>query len=220
MGWLEKQYCEKKHAIRKEDIWVVCESCGTYVYKKEWIANLHVCPRCNFHGKLTPNERIDLVFDAGSFEEFNEGITPCDPIGFVDQRESYSDKVESLRLKMGQNESVITGTGRINGVKVVAAIMDFRFLGGSLGSGTGEKIFRATNLAYDEFLPYIIFSASSGARMQEGTLSLMQMAKTSAGLARLSDARLPFISVLTDPTTGGGAAGFAVLGDVIISEPG
>ncbi len=220
MGWLDQAYFEGDKKIVKEDIWEICESCGAYVFKQEWVANLHVCPRCNFHGKLTPQERTDLVFDAGSFEEFNESIAPCDPLGFVDKRESYHDKVEGLKKKLGQNEAVITGTGRINGMRVVAAIMDFRFLGGSLGSGTGEKILLAANLAYDECIPYIIFSASSGARMQEGMLSLMQMAKTSAGLARLVERKIPYISVITHPTTGGVSASFATLGNINIAEPG
>jgi acetyl-CoA carboxylase carboxyl transferase subunit beta len=160
------------------------------------------------------------VLDTGTFKELNESITPCDPLGFSYKKESYYEKVSITRKITKQNESVITGTGDIHGITVVVAIMDFRFLGGSLGSGTGEKILLAANHAYDNRLPYIIFSASSGARMQEGMLSLMQMAKTCAGLARLAERKIPYISVLTHPTTGGVSASFAMIGNINISEPG
>src|SRR5208337_2216329 len=153
MAWLVHSTVEKKQRILKEDIWVSCESCGAYVFKTEWKDNINVCPHCNFHDKLTPNERIDLVFDAGTFTELNESIAPCDPLGFSDEKESYFDKANAARKKMNQNESVITGTGKIHGTEVVTAIMDFRFLGGSLGSGTGEKILLAANHAYDNSLP-------------------------------------------------------------------
>lgn len=220
MAWLVHSNNEKKQRIIKEDIWISCESCGAYVFKTEWKDTICVCPHCNFHGKLTPSERIDLIFDAGTFKELNENISPCDPLGFSDEKESYYDKANTVMKKMKQNESVITGTGDIHGINVVTAIMDFRFLGGSLGSATGEKILLAANHAYDNYLPYIIFSASSGARMQEGMLSLMQMAKTCAGLARLNDRKIPYISVLTHPTTGGVSASFAMVGNINIAEPG
>ncbi len=220
MAWLVHSTPEKKQKMIKEDIWVSCESCGAYVFKTEWKDNINVCPHCNFHGKLTPKERIDLVFDAGTFIELNESIAPCDPLGFSDEKESYFDKANAARKKMKQNESVVTGTGKIHGTEVVTAIMDFRFLGGSLGSGTGEKILLAANHAYENNLPYIIFSASSGARMQEGMLSLMQMAKTCVGLARLGERKIPYISILTHPTTGGVSASFAMVGNINIAEPG
>lgn len=219
MAWLEYSGSEKKPQVKKEELWVVCESCGSHVFKLEWKKNLNVCSVCNFHGKLTPKERIDLVFDAGSFAEINENIKPCDPLNFVDGKDKYSERAESTRSKMKQNESVVTGTGEINGLKVVTGIMDFRFFGGSLGSGTGEKILLAANYAYENHMPYIIFAASSGARMQEGMLSLMQMAKTCAGLARLKERNIPYISVLTHPTTGGVSASFAMVGDINITEP-
>jgi acetyl-CoA carboxylase carboxyl transferase subunit beta len=172
------------------------------------------------HGKITAFERIEMVLDAGTFKELNKKIRPGDPLRFVDGKGPYSDKVDKARKQTGLNEAVVTGTGKIDGKPVVVAVMDFRFLGGSLGSGTGEKILLASNYAYDHRLPYIIFSASGGARMHEGILSLMQMAKTCAGIARLNERRLPFISVLTDPTTGGVSASYAMVGDVNISEPG
>lgn len=220
MGWFEFSKTDNKQPVRKEDLWVVCESCGAYIYKKEWKQNLAVCSECNFHGKLTPSERIDLVLDKGTFAELDETITPSDPLNFVDGKEKYSEKAAAVKKKLKQNESVVSCTGSIFGFKVVLAIMDFRFLGGSLGSGTGEKILRAANYAYENEIPYIIFSASSGARMQEGMLSLMQMAKTCAGVARLKEKKLPYISVMTHPTTGGVSASFAMVGDINIAEPG
>lgn len=179
-----------------------------------------MCPKCNWHGKITAYERIGITLDSGTFKELNENIRPADPLNFVDGKGPYSQKVVEATSKTGLNESVVTGTGKINGLAVVIAVMDFRFLGGSLGSATGEKILLAANYAYDHKLPYIVFSASGGARMHEGILSLMQMAKTCAGIARLNDKKIPYISVLTDPTTGGVSASFAMVGDVNIAEPG
>lgn len=220
MSWIEYSVVDNKQPAQKEDMWVVCELCGAYVVKKEWKQNLSVCYKCNFHGKLTPAERIELVLDKGTFVELYENISPADPLNFSDSKDRYVDKVVALKKKLKQNESVVTGTGDISGYKVVLAIMDFRFLGGSLGSATGEKILQAANYAYENEVPYIIFSASSGARMQEGMLSLMQMAKTCAGIARLREKRIPYISVMTHPTTGGVSASFAMVGDINISEPG
>jgi acetyl-CoA carboxylase carboxyl transferase subunit beta len=169
---------------------------------------------------LSAYERIGIILDPGTFKELFETISPADPLNFVDAKESYKEKVESTRQKTGLNEAVVTGTGKINDIPVVVAVMDFRFLGGSLGSGTGEKILLAANHSYDHKIPLIIFSASGGARMHEGILSLMQMAKTCAGIARLNEKKIPYISVLTDPTTGGVSASFASVGDVNIAEPG
>jgi acetyl-CoA carboxylase carboxyl transferase subunit beta len=179
-----------------------------------------VCPQCGYHGKLTAYERIGLTLDSGTFKEIDDTITPADPLAFVDGKGSYADKAAAARAKSGLNESVVTGTGKIEGIAVSLAVMDFRFLGGSLGSGTGEKILRAATYAYDHRVPYIIFSASGGARMHEGILSLMQMAKTCAAIARLKERHIPYISVMTDPTTGGVSASYATIGDVNIAEPG
>jgi acetyl-CoA carboxylase carboxyl transferase subunit beta len=204
----------------KEEIWIRCEHCRAHIFKEDWSNNHKVCPKCNYHGRLTAYERIGLTLDQGTFKEINGEIAPADPLEFVDSRGSYVDRVNETRTKTGLNESIVTGTGKIDGIAVVVGVMDFRFLGGSLGSGTGEKILLAANYAYDHRLPYIVFSASGGARMHEGILSLMQMAKTCAGIARMDERKLAYISVLTDPTTGGVSASFAMVGDVNIAEPG
>ncbi|MHA1567897.1 MAG: acetyl-CoA carboxylase, carboxyltransferase subunit beta [Alphaproteobacteria bacterium] len=219
MGWFRKS---KKHkaATEHEDLWVVCRRCKAHVFKEEWERNLKVCPKCNFHGRITFQERLDLVIDAGTFEEFDADITAADPLGFVDGKGSYADKARATERATGLKEAVITGRGQINGRPVVTAVMDFRFLGGSLAGGTGEKILLASDYALRHRRPYIVFSASGGARMHEGMVSLMQMAKTCAGIARLHQARVPYISVLTDPTFGGVSASFAMVGDLNIAEPG
>jgi len=218
MSWFEKSGGERKNL--KEEIWTRCQKCFSHVFKKDFLGNLSVCPKCNYHGKLTAHERLDIILDKGTFKELFGTISPADPLKFVDSKGSYESKVREVRTKTKLNEAVIIGTGKIEGIPVVIAVMDFRFLGGSLGSGTGEKILRAANHAHDNKLPYIIFTASGGARMHEGTLSLMQMAKTCAGLARLNEQKIPYISVLTDPTTGGVSASFAMVGDVHLAEPG
>ncbi|MDG5816581.1 acetyl-CoA carboxylase, carboxyltransferase subunit beta [Chitinispirillales bacterium ANBcel5] len=205
---------------RRDEIWIRCKSCNAHIFKEDFSNNQNVCPKCNWHGKLTAYERIGITLDSGSFAEINETITPSDPLSFVDAKGSYKEKVELAREKTSLNESIVTGTGKISGIDVVVGVMDFRFLGGSLGSATGEKILLAANYAYDHRLPYIVFSASGGARMHEGILSLMQMAKTCAGVARLDEKRLPYISVLTDPTTGGVSASYAMVGDLNLAEPG
>ncbi|MBU8893507.1 MAG: acetyl-CoA carboxylase, carboxyltransferase subunit beta, partial [Bacteroidales bacterium] len=200
--------------------WVKCKGCHSHIYKSEWEENLNVCPNCNYHGSITSYERINLLFDKNTFEELFNNISPLDSLKFNDLKGSYEDKYKATIKKTGISEAVVTGHGKINGLKAVIAVMDFRFLGGSLGSGTGEKILQAANYAYDNSLPYIVFSASGGARMQEGILSLMQMAKTCAGVARLNKKNIPYISVLINPTTGGVSASYAMVGDLNISEPG
>jgi acetyl-CoA carboxylase carboxyl transferase subunit beta len=204
----------------KDELWIKCESCGAHIFKEDWIKSLSVCPKCNFHGKITAYERINQIIDSGTFKEMFNKISPSDPLDFVYAKGSYKEKIIETKEKTGLNESVVCGTGKIEGILVSIAVMDFRFFGGSLGSGTGEKILLATNYAYDHKIPCIIFSASGGARMHEGILSLMQMAKTCAGIARLKEKRIPYISVLTDPTTGGVVASYAMVGDVNIAEPG
>lgn len=221
MPWFIKTRSERDAKNKlKDDIWVKCDSCKAHIFKQDFINNHNVCPKCGWHGKLTAYERIGITIDSGTFKEINESICPADPLSFVDAKGSYIDKVAASKKKTGLNESVITGTGKINGLPVVIAVMDFRFLGGSLGSGTGEKILLGANYAYDHKIPYILFSASGGARMHEGILSLMQMAKTCAGVARLNEKNVPYISVLTDPTTGGVSASYAMVGDINIAEPG
>jgi len=218
MAWFSNRKATKE--ILSEDIWMKCPKCDKHIFKEDWQNSHKVCPKCNYHGKLTAWERIGITLDQNSFVEINGSITPSDPLNFHDSKGSYKDKAIEAIKKTGLNESVVTGTGKINGIPVVVAVMDFRFLGGSLSSGCGEKILRASNLSYEKNLPLIIFSASGGARMHEGILSLMQMAKTCAGIARLNEKNIPYLSVLTDPTTGGVSASFATVGDVNIAEPG
>jgi acetyl-CoA carboxylase carboxyl transferase subunit beta len=221
MGWFNKGSVKRDtKKLSSDDIWIRCQGCRAHIYKQDYHGNFNVCPKCSWHGKLTAAERIEITIDKGTWKEMDMSVAPADPLRFVDGRGPYTEKVEQSREKTGLNESIVTGTGQINGVPVVMGVMDFRFLGGSLGSGTGEKILRAANYACEHKLPLIVFSASGGARMHEGILSLMQMAKTCAGIARLDEKRLPYISVLTDPTTGGVSASYAMIGDVVLAEPG
>lgn len=202
-----------------EGVWIKCAACLEIIYKPEVERNLNVCPKCNYHFRIPALERIRSIVDEGTFQEFGEDIESVDMLSFTDTKK-YTDRLKDAKKKTGRKEAVITGTGRINGIEIVLGVLDFEYLGGSMGCAVGEKITIAGELAFERKRPFLIVSASGGARMQEGTLSLMQMAKTSAALARLSDAKIPFISVMTDPTTGGVAASFAMLGDIIISEPG
>jgi acetyl-CoA carboxylase carboxyl transferase subunit beta len=221
MSWfIKSKTTDEQPKPLKDDIWVKCDSCNAHVFKEDWYNSLSVCPKCGFHGKLTAYERIGQILDVDTFKEMFARITPNDPLSFSYSKGTYKDKINEAREKTGLNESVVCGAGEINEVPVSIAVMDFRFFGGSLGSGTGEKILLASNYAYEHKIPYIIFSSSGGARMHEGILSLMQMAKTCAGIARLREKNIPFISVLTDPTTGGVSASFAMVGDVNIAEPG
>jgi len=220
MGWFRKS--RRKSVIRTEkgELWTVCPSCSAHIFKQEWETRLNVCPKCNFHGKITYEQRLQLLMDPATFKELNTDVSTSDPLNFADGRGSYASKAEAARAETGMKESVITGCGRIHGAQVVIAIMDFRFLGGSLGSGTGEKILLAADYALRHRLPYIVISASGGARMHEGIISLMQLPKTCAGVARVHKARIPYISVLTHPTTGGVSASYAMVGDINIAEPG
>ncbi|MGI5868888.1 MAG: acetyl-CoA carboxylase, carboxyltransferase subunit beta [Kiritimatiellia bacterium] len=218
MGWFTSSSARTKEL--PADIWQVCPSCQAHIFKDEWAANMKVCPKCNFHDRLGCRERIDLLVDSGSFREFNQHIVPSDPLGFSDAKEPYKEKAEATVKKLGISESVITGSADIEGVRVVLAVMDFRFLGGSLASGSGEKIVLAIEHALRFKRAFLMVSASGGARMHEGIISLMQMAKTCAAVAKLQKARLPFISILSDPTTGGVSASYAMIGDINIAEPG
>ena len=213
-----KEEKDKKIKI-PEGMWIKCDACLEIIYKPEVERNLNVCPKCNYHFRIPAMERIRAVTDEGTFQEFGEDLESVDMLSFTDTKK-YTDRLKEAKKKTGRKEAVVTGTARISGMEVVLAVLDFEFLGGSMGCVVGEKVTVAAEAARELSRPLIIFSASGGARMQEGVLSLMQMAKTSAALARLADDRLPFISVLTDPTTGGVAASFAMLGDIIVSEPG
>lgn len=219
MGWFNKS-SRKQEAEIPDGLFVVCKKCKAHVYKEEFERAFKVCPSCGFHERLTARERLDLIVDAGTFREFNENISTNDPLKFSDANGSYADKAREAIEKTGLNEAVVTGSGNIGGIRVVMAVMDFRFLGGSLASGTGEKILLAAEHALRMKRAMIIFSASGGARMHEGIISLMQMAKTCAGISRMDKARLPYISVLTDPTFGGVSASYATVGDINVAEPG
>ncbi|PZT48347.1 acetyl-CoA carboxylase carboxyl transferase subunit beta [Helicobacter valdiviensis] len=199
--------------------WVKCPSCNALMYYKEIITQHYTCPKCNFHMRIGLQDRIFLICDEGSFVEFDKELSPTDPLNFVDKK-SYQKRVEEYEKKCGRPSSVISGECTIMGVGAQLILFDFNFMGGSLASVEGEKIVRAIERCIDKKQGLIIVSASGGARMQESTYSLMQMAKTSAALNRLSEAKLPFISVLSDPTLGGVSASFAFLGDVIMAEPG
>ncbi len=209
---------ERKKTSVPEGLWIKCNNCGEIVYSKEIDRNLKVCPKCDYHFRITARERIDLLVDPGSFEEFDSQIKSEDPLQFRDSKK-YKDRIKDAVKKTKLNEAVICGTSTIDGREVVLSVFDFSFLGGSMASAVGEKITRAIEMAVKRRCGLIIISSSGGARMQEGALSLMQMAKTSVALAKMRKEGLPFISVLTDPTTGGVTASFAMLGDVNIAEP-
>lgn len=199
-------------------LWVKCKGCGEIIYTRELERNLFVCPKCNYHFRLTADQRINLLCDREGFDEFNVDLRPSDPLTFKDSVK-YRDRIKKAE-KTGSTEAVRTGYARINGIRVTLGVFDFRYMGGSMGSVVGEKLTRMIERAVLENLPVIIVSASGGARMQEGIFSLMQMAKITAALVRLGEKNLPYISMLTDPTTGGVAASFAMQGDLNIAEPG
>jgi acetyl-CoA carboxylase carboxyl transferase subunit beta len=199
-------------------LWMRCPECGAMLFKKAVEDNLHVCPECQHHFRVSARERIRQVCDENSFEEMWSDLESVDPLGFSDKK-SYADRIKSEQLKSGQKDAIVTGRGFIKGRPVVMAVMDPTFMMGSMGSVVGEKLTRAIELATEEEVPLIVVSCSGGARMQESTLSLMQMAKSSAALARFDDSGGLFISVLADPTTGGVTASFAMLGDFIVAEP-
>jgi acetyl-CoA carboxylase carboxyl transferase subunit beta len=210
---------EQSQKIEQKSHWIKCPECNSMMFFQE-VENLHhVCPKCNFHMRIGAAKRIDLIADEDSFEEFDKDLHPTDPLEFVDSK-SYQKRLEEALHKTGKTSSIVAGECKIDGVAVQLVVFDFAFMGGSLGSVEGEKIVRACNRAIEKNQGVIIVSASGGARMQESTFSLMQMAKTSAALKKLSNANLPFISILTDPTFGGVSASFAFLGDIIMAEPG
>ncbi|MDU6855458.1 MAG: acetyl-CoA carboxylase, carboxyltransferase subunit beta [Zhenhengia sp.] len=215
----QKKYAQTKTTQSKPEVpkgmYTKCPHCKKNIYVIDLIANIGVCTYCNGHLPISPSARISKLIDLDSFEEFDKEMKSANPLEF----EGYEDKIETTMKKVEQNEAVITGKGRIGGIETVLAVMDSRFIMGSMGSVVGEKITRAIEYATAHELPIIIFSASGGARMQEGIISLMQMAKTSAALARHDEKGLLYISVLTNPTTGGVTASFAMLGDIIIAEP-
>src|SRR5512141_267577 len=209
---------DEERKVRTEGIFVKCPECENPLYKRELLETHQVCAHCGYHFRDDALDRLEMLFDDGEYEMLDEEVTSGDPLEFVDTK-PYKDRVEQAKVSSGLPEALVSGTGKVGGHLVYAGAMDMSFIGGSMGSAVGEKITRLIERALETRGAVVIFAASGGARMQEGTLSLMQMGKISAALARLHKARLPFISILTDPTTGGVTASFAMLGDVNIAEP-
>lgn len=216
---LFKKATPKEEAASVQNQWIKCPNCLSLVYYKEIEAKNEVCPKCHHHFRISSDKRISILADEGTFVEHDSKLTPTDPLDFSDKK-SYKKRLEESKTKTGKTSSVVSGNCEINGESVELVVFDFAFMGGSLGSVEGEKIVRAVNRAIENKTGVIIISASGGARMQESTYSLMQMSKTSAALNHLAAAKLPFISILTDPTMGGVSASFAMLGDIIMAEPG
>ena len=215
---IEQSTPPEERRVRTEGLWVKCESCRTIVFRKDLEANLFVCPKCQFHFKMGAKQRLDMLLD-GRWIEHDARMTSTDPLRFVDTK-PYANRLREARKKLGMCDAIITAEGQLNGRPIVCCAMEFNFIGGSMGAVVGEKVTRAIEAAIAKRVPLVIISCSGGARMMEGTISLMQLAKVSAALARLDEVRLPFISVLTDPTTGGVTASYAMLGDINIAEPG
>jgi acetyl-CoA carboxylase carboxyl transferase subunit beta len=201
-----------------ENLWTRCNNCQRILFKEDIVENLSVCPACNFHFRLSASERLTMLFDDGQFEIIDYDVYPIDSLKFEDTLK-YAQRLEENQKKTSLSEATVNAVGLVGGIKVVVSSMDFSFIGGSMGSVVGEKITRAVERAIKEKTPLLIISCSGGARMQEGALSLMQLIKTSAALAKLEEAKIPFISILTDPTSGGTTASFAMLGDINIAEP-
>jgi acetyl-CoA carboxylase carboxyl transferase subunit beta len=222
MAWFKKQKgaapSPSPRAKSVEGMWLKCNHCREIVYRKEVDRNNKVCPKCEYHFPISVSERIALLTDLGTFKEWDAEVEPSDPLQFTDSR-SYRDRLKSQQEKTGRKDALVIGEGSINGRRTVLAVFDFGFMGGSMGSVVGEKFCRAAEKAQAGKLPLVLVTTSGGARMQEGILSLMQMARTSAAVAKLGEARVPFVCILADPTFGGVTASIAMLGDVIIAEP-
>jgi acetyl-CoA carboxylase carboxyl transferase subunit beta len=208
---------EKK--VRTEGLWQKCDGCRQIIWKRDLESNSNVCPKCSFHFRLDAGGRLKLLFDDGLYETFDDGLTSSDPLRFEDSK-PYHVRLKAMQQATGLSDALISAAGALDGRRVQICAMDIRFIGGSMGCVVGEKIARAIDRALAERTPLVVISASGGARMQEGAISLMQMAKISAGLMKLDEAKLPYISILTDPTTGGVTASYAMLGDLNIAEPG
>jgi len=225
MSWFEKIMPSRIKTEREgrtrsvpEGLWIKCEACDAVLYRPELERNLHVCPKCSHHMRINARDRLKRFLDTGSASELAATVSPEDPLKFRDQKK-YKDRLTATQKSVGETDALIVMAGTLQGLEVVAAAFEFRFMGGSMGSVVGERFVRAVNHCVEFDMPFVCFSASGGARMHEGLLSLMQMAKTSAALGRMARANLPFISVLTNPTTGGVSASLAMLGDVNIAEP-
>jgi acetyl-CoA carboxylase carboxyl transferase subunit beta len=226
MAWFSKKQApriarteeERERPSRMRGLWAKCEQCSEIIYREEIEKNLNVCPHCGHHMPWPSRARLQATLDPDSFEEFDKNLEPQDPLGFVDSKK-YRERLKATRKSLGENDAFVSGVGRIDGRRISVGCFLFEFMGGSMGSVVGEKVARVFERAVELECPAVIFSASGGARMQEGIYSLMQMAKTSAALARFRDIRKPYISVLLHPTTGGVAASFSWLGDVVLAEP-
>ncbi len=221
MAWFRKDSAPQgeQKKVRTEGLWIKCDSCGSIIWKKELEAAHYVCEKCGFHFKINARDRLSLLFDDSEWTEFGGRLRSSDALRFVDQK-PYGERLDQAREKTGLDDAVICAEGRLAGRPVVIAVMEYRFIGGSMGAVVGEKITRAIERAIESKAPLIVVSASGGARMMEGMVSLVQMAKIAAALTKLSAARLPYVSVLTDPTTGGVTASYAMLGDLNLGEPG
>jgi acetyl-CoA carboxylase carboxyl transferase subunit beta len=221
MAWFKRTKenitTEEKKDI-EEGMWTKCPNCGEIMHKTQWENNFYLCTKCDFHFRIGSQEYFKIIFDDGKFKEFDKKVRSLDPLEFVDSKK-YKDRLDETMKKTGLYEAIRNASGKINTIPVVVSAMDFTFISGSMGSVVGEKIARAVNRAIKTKSPYIIISKSGGARMMEAAISLMQLAKTSAYLAKLAERNLPYISVLTDPTTGGASASYSMLGDVNIAEP-
>ena len=222
MSWFRKEHeplpAQEQESRVPEGLYVKCNGCKETIYRKEVVSNQAVCPRCAFHFRISARERLSLLCDA-LWEEFDQNLVSSDPLKFRDTK-LYADRLQDSKAKTDSYDALVSAVGTMGGLSTVMAVMEYGFIGGSMGVVVGEKVTRAVERAIREKLPLLVVSCSGGARMMEGTLSLMQMAKISAALARLDSAKLPFISLMTDPTTGGVTASFAMLGDLNISEPG
>jgi len=222
MAWFRKERQPLKASDRRDvpgDVFEKCRSCGEILYREKLAQNLEVCPICGFHNRITAERYVDVLLDAGSFQEMDRHLRSADPLGFIDLK-PYPERIADAERRVPTGEAVLTGTGALEGIPVCLGVMDFRFIGGSMGSVVGEKLARCGRAALERRAPFIVVSASGGARMMEGIYSLMQMAKTSVVLGRLHEAGVPYVSILTDPTTGGVTASYAMLGDLNLAEPG
>jgi len=224
MSWFEKLMPSRIHTERRtrsvpEGIWIKCPACGAQLYRAELERNLKVCPKCNHHMRLNARERLEAFLDPGTGREISDRLSPEDPLKFKDSKK-YKDRISQAQKSTGERDALVTMTGLVQGIPVVVCAFEFGFMGGSMGSVVGEKFSRAVDYCCDNRMPLVSYSASGGARMQEALFSLLQMSKTADALARMSEAGMPFVSVLTDPTMGGVSASFAILGDVNIAEPG
>jgi acetyl-CoA carboxylase carboxyl transferase subunit beta len=224
MAWFTREKTslkteEGERKVKTEGLWLKCEHCGEIIWRKALEDNLQVCPKCGHHDRIDARARLTMLFDGGQFEEFDTHLASSDPLEFVDSR-TYKKRLASNQQLTHLRDAIISGAGNLNRRRVHICALDLRFIGGSMGAAVGESITRAIERSLERNVPLIIVSASGGARMQEGTVSLMQLAKISAALMRLDEAKIPYISVLTDPTTGGVTASFAMLGDLNIAEPG